>query len=626
MTSVRDDQFNSFANQQINDLQILNFSTLDETRDYLEQSQEIDFWLIFNESGSIVASSGTSNQRFSDIFAAITADTLSSQNPLHSNELTTLATLGLFDDSLVKQASFPGLEADETPVMMKIATVPLAFLDEGSQPVVVLVGRICNNDPYVFGNLSALAPNYYAALSASDGLRLSGNFVHQISNGEYQNSEVVRTIQSGTRGYVVTNAKDTSFLSYSAPVVCDPIRNYAGEIIGGFTFGYSEDEQVEARMMILLCLVVFSVLIFAFGTLLSFYISKKVTVPIDSLSNVAKDIAKKGLIDESHILKSKTILEQQTAKNHHIKECYDLNLGMQTMLDSLCESQKETKHYIATLQETNGQLEVLVDNRTLELRAAMEKARESSILKSKFMANISHDIRTPLNSVIGFSDLMLEELYGSLNENQKEYLRIINSSAEDVLAFFNDLLSFSVLEQGKLALKKDWVSIERLLSEIISQSEARLKTTNIKVTLDAADDLPDVYADGHRLRQAMSNIYDNALKFTGDNGCVYISAKAGDDEKLIIQISDNGMGIEPAELGLVFEEFYQVEDTYQKFHPGIGLGLPVAMNLVQLHNGSIDISSTPGVGTMVTIILPIDNNDENESSLNRNENKDSENG
>jgi signal transduction histidine kinase len=199
---------------------------------------------------------------------------------------------------------------------------------------------------------------------------------------------------------------------------------------------------------------------------------------------------------------------------------------------------------------------------------------------------------------------MLEELYGSLNENQKEYLRIINSSAEDVLTFFNDLLNFSVLEQGKLVLKKNWISIGHLLNEMVLQSEAYLKTARIAVTLDIAPNLPEVYADEQRLRQAVGNVYDNALKFTAESGFVHIAAEV-ENEKLRIQISDNGVGIEPAELDLVFKEFYQAEDAYQKFHSGIGLGLPIAMNLIHLHDGSIDIISRPGAGTTVTILLPV---------------------
>jgi PAS domain S-box-containing protein len=270
---------------------------------------------------------------------------------------------------------------------------------------------------------------------------------------------------------------------------------------------------------------------------------------------------------------------------------------------------------VAPLRDATGQVTHFVgkgvdvtQRRKAEARAeaALKEAQRANRLKSEFLANVSHELRTPLHALVGFADLLEDELTGSLNEDQADCVREIGAASDHLLALINDLLDLSKLESSNVSFPIEAQHLESLLESSLSLVRHRAEAQGITLELSIAPGLETVMGGSRQLKQVMLNLLSNAVQFTPTNGTIQVTAKPGTGlyaDTLEIAVHDSGVGIASEELERIFEPFTQASSALEK-HKGFGLGLTLTKRLVELHGGSIGVSSEPGLGSTFTVRLP----------------------
>jgi PAS domain S-box-containing protein len=240
-----------------------------------------------------------------------------------------------------------------------------------------------------------------------------------------------------------------------------------------------------------------------------------------------------------------------------------------------------------------------------QLLDAKDEAEMASRAKSSFLAHMSHELRTPLNAIIGFSEVIAREILGPIDNAQyHEYAADIHTSGAHLLSLINDLLDLSKIEAGKLELFEEPVDLPALLQRcIVFVSESsRAKKLTLAVEVDTG--MAAVLCDERKLKQVVVNLLSNAVKFTSPGGRITLAARADASNDLVIEVTDDGIGIAPENLAKVMTPFGQVENALSREHMGTGLGLPLAKQLIELHGGTLGLESAPDIGTTVTIRLP----------------------
>jgi adenylate cyclase len=254
---------------------------------------------------------------------------------------------------------------------------------------------------------------------------------------------------------------------------------------------------------------------------------------------------------------------------------------------------------ITVLKRREQELSELV----AELETARDRAMQAARAKSTFLASMSHELRTPLNAIIGFSEVLLEKMFGELNEKQEEYLKDIHSSGTHLLRLINDILDLSSIEAGKLKLEPHAVNLRELLQDSLVLMKEQALAHGIDLDLRVDDGIDIVVADEQKVKRIVYNMLSNAVKFTPTNGKAGIKARRT-DEGVEIDVWDTGVGITAADQGRIFEEFHQLGDGLSAKPEGTGLGLTLTKKLVELHGGRIWVKSSPGEGSTFTFTLP----------------------
>ena len=240
-----------------------------------------------------------------------------------------------------------------------------------------------------------------------------------------------------------------------------------------------------------------------------------------------------------------------------------------------------------------------------QLLDAKDEAVMASRAKSSFLAHMSHELRTPLNAIIGFSEVIAREVLGPIDNAQyHEYASDIHSSGEHLLSLINDLLDLSKIEAGKLELFEEPVDLPALLQRCIVFVNEPSRAKRLALVVDVDPGMAPVLCDERKLKQVIVNLLSNAVKFTSADGRITLAARTEAPNDLVIEVADNGVGIAPENLAKVMTPFGQVDDALSREHKGTGLGLPLAKELIELHGGTLNIESAPGIGTTVTVRLP----------------------
>ena len=234
------------------------------------------------------------------------------------------------------------------------------------------------------------------------------------------------------------------------------------------------------------------------------------------------------------------------------------------------------------------------------------KSRELELAnkhKSEFLANMSHELRTPLNAIIGFSEVLSEKMFGEVNDKQLEYLLDIHTSGHHLLSLINDILDLSKIEAGRMELDLASVNLPMLLDNCTTLVRERASRQGLVLALDVEEGVGNWVVDVRKLKQVVINLLSNAVKFTPAGGRVTLRARRL-DHAVEIAVVDTGVGIDPDQQALVFEEFRQASGDYLRKSEGTGLGLSLAKRFVELHGGSIRVESEPSRGSTFAVILP----------------------
>ncbi|MBX7201187.1 MAG: HAMP domain-containing histidine kinase [Rhodospirillaceae bacterium] len=232
------------------------------------------------------------------------------------------------------------------------------------------------------------------------------------------------------------------------------------------------------------------------------------------------------------------------------------------------------------------------------------KADAANRAKSRFLANMSHELRTPLNAIIGFAEVIHNQFKGPVGNPQYiDFARSIHESGQHLVGIINDILDLSKVEEGKLELEEETISIPAVIERVTRLMRQGLENAELTLAVSVAPQLPDVMADALKLDQVLLNILSNAVKFTPPGGRISIDASRN-AAGLAIVVADTGVGISEDELAEVLKPFVQGRDSERRLVRGTGLGLPLADQMMKLHGGSLALASRRGEGTVVTLQLP----------------------
>jgi len=234
--------------------------------------------------------------------------------------------------------------------------------------------------------------------------------------------------------------------------------------------------------------------------------------------------------------------------------------------------------------------------------AALERVNH---LKSQFLATVTHELRTPLHSIISYGALILEGFVeGELTVEQEEHIQFIVRRAEDLTRLVDDMLDLSKIEADRLEVKVEPLSLESNLTEVVNQLKPMANNKGLYLMLEIDDALPMALADSHRLRQVVINMVSNALKFTEKGGVTIRCVLLERYDMLRISVHDTGIGISPAALDYIFEAFRQADGSTTRRFGGTGLGLTIARKLIELQGGEVSVESTVGQGSTFSFTLP----------------------
>ncbi|MDQ7250909.1 PAS domain-containing sensor histidine kinase [Dongia sedimenti] len=256
-------------------------------------------------------------------------------------------------------------------------------------------------------------------------------------------------------------------------------------------------------------------------------------------------------------------------------------------------------YYEGTVQEITQR-----KNFERQLMVARRAAEASNRAKSEFLANMSHELRTPLNAIMGFAQILRDRWNDPEHTKVSEYSGDILLSAQHLYGLISEILDYSKIDSGTVQLVEGPIDVVALCNHCSHMISERAQRAGLKLKVALADDLPALQADERRITQVLLNLATNAVKFTPAGGTVTIGADVEPSGNLVLSVADSGIGISEKDIERVFEPFVQVNRNAHPQQEGAGLGLAICKNLIELHQGRIEVSSKPQRGTTVRVILP----------------------
>lgn len=259
------------------------------------------------------------------------------------------------------------------------------------------------------------------------------------------------------------------------------------------------------------------------------------------------------------------------------------------------------------LNESYTQLEDRVEQRTQELAEARDEAVGANKSKTEFVSIVSHELKLPMTSIKGYSDLMLAGATGELNENQKSFLTIIRNNVNRMATLVSDLADISRIESGNIRIEPRGVPVWDVVDEVVNITRTQMEQKKQTVSLDIPENLPKAWCDRNRFAQILTNLMSNANKYTPENGTVHVQAMQI-NSMIQIKVEDNGLGMTPEDQANLFSKFFRSADEKIREAPGTGLGLSITKNLIELQGGKVWFESEYRKGTIFYFTLPIAQN------------------
>src|SRR5580693_10004407 len=270
-------------------------------------------------------------------------------------------------------------------------------------------------------------------------------------------------------------------------------------------------------------------------------------------------------------------------------------------LDELRARQTELAQLNRELDETNRGVVALY----AELNDKADFLQRASELKSHFLSNMSHEFRTPLNSILALSQILIDRMDGDLTPEQEKQVTFMRRSAQDLTDLVNDLLDLAKVEAGKVTIRPTAFTVESLFAALRGMLRPLLaQNSSVSLVFEDPVGIPELHTDEAKVSQVLRNFISNALKFT-ERGEVRISVRTGHDETVVFSVADTGIGISPADQERIFQEWEQVEGRLQKTAKGTGLGLPLSRKLAQLIGGDVYVRSQVGMGSTFFVSVPL---------------------
>ena len=275
-------------------------------------------------------------------------------------------------------------------------------------------------------------------------------------------------------------------------------------------------------------------------------------------------------------------------------------------IESAVEAMKLNAYDFLPKPFTPDQLRIVIGRGMERRRLAAESARlrqEKEMMRENFITLVSHQLRSPLTSVKLYFSVIREGFAGDVTDKQKEIIRKAGDYIDSLLKLINDWLDMSRVEAGRIRDKSEPVSLAAVLTEAAEVLKSQAQAKKVALQLNLAGNLPQFIGDPNCLKEAFLNLISNAIIYNRDGGTVIVTAKEQDDD-LVVEVSDTGIGISKENLHFIFDEFFRVKNKETQHISGTGLGLPIAKKIIEAHNGCVKVDSELGVGTTFSIILP----------------------
>lgn len=430
-------------------------------------------------------------------------------------------------------------------------------------------------------------------------------------------------------------------------------KDYLGVLTVGINWGPIE-ESIAAIRNREIALGVISLAIVAF--FLIRWLSKHITGPILKVTEFAEEVSRGNLDVRLDIGKRSKCWEiEECDKNHcpaygeanlrcwymdgtlcqgepsgefpeKLEDCrkcfvYKKNLGDEIVQlgDSLVHMVRNMRKMYEKISSFSKDLELQVARRTEELEQKTAELEQANIelkkldeLRSTFLANMSHELRTPLNSIIGYTDLLLDRVDGDISEEQEKSLTKVHNNARNLLKLINDVLDMSRIESGRVELDLQGVDLQEIIQDTVSALEPLINNKGLIIEADFDERLPLAHADPDRVRQVVTNLLDNAIKFTSEGRIIVnarpskVGTKRNEPPKFLeVCVSDTGIGIRKEDINRLFDKFRPLDTSATSEYRGVGLGLSICKGLVEMQNGKIWAESKYGEGSRFCFTLPV---------------------
>ncbi len=274
-------------------------------------------------------------------------------------------------------------------------------------------------------------------------------------------------------------------------------------------------------------------------------------------------------------------------------------------------AREEARRRVADMQARYAEeLEQAIDARTAEILALSDELRAALAAKDELLANVSHELRTPLNVIIGLADVLARGLTGPLSDEQSRQIAMIKTAGRQLLALIEELLDMERLERGHVTNEPEPCDIRDILDELVAMMQPLAQERSVMLLLEPGEPLPAT-VDVGALTQIVRNLISNAVKFTPAGGSIRVAGRR-EEEAVVVEVTDTGVGIAPGDLERIFEPFAQVRRDGEGKPHGVGLGLAISKRLAASIGGDLSVASEPGVGTTFTlrVVAPLPGEDE----------------